>query len=75
MSSASVVIGAIRVKNSFPFIPNSFLRETAQNCKKSILAKNIHRFYALKEINSQTEYYLVKLCSNTYVFVDKMTKY
>ena len=30
---------------------------------------------ALKEIISQTDYYLVSLSSKTYVFEDKMTKY
>ena len=30
---------------------------------------------ALKEINSQTGYYLVSLSSKTYVFEDKLTKY
>ena len=30
--------------------------------------------FTLKEINSQTDYYLVRLSSKTYVFEDKMTK-
>ena len=31
--------------------------------------------YSLKEIISQTDLYLVKLSSKTFVFEDKMTKY
>ena len=46
--------------------------------KKNLLYQRIksgHISWSLKEIISQIDYYLVSLCSKTYVFEDKLIKY
>ena len=39
------------------------------------LSPSLYTIFALKEITSRTDKYLVSLSSKTYVFEDKMTKY
>ena len=51
--------------------------ETTDNEDSSMILLNKHLYiqFTLKEINSQTDLYIVSLSSKTYVFEDKLTKY